>query len=119
MRSARWISKSPGRPTGSPRFKWISRSRGSRSISCAKRGRLFILEKLIETIPEPRKELSKYAPRMIILQINPEKIKDVIGPGGKIINKIIADTGVKIDIEDDGRVFITSPDGEAGEKAKK
>jgi polyribonucleotide nucleotidyltransferase len=89
------------------------------ALEQAKRGRLFILEKLIETIPEPRKELSKYAPRMIILQINPEKIKDVIGPGGKIINKIIADTGVKIDIEDDGRVFITSPDGEAGEKAKK
>ena len=85
----------------------------------AKKSRLFIIEKLKETIPEARKELSQYAPRMIVLQINPDKIKDVIGPGGKIINKIIADTGVKIDIENDGRVFIASPDGEGAEKAKK
>ena len=70
-------------------------------------------------MPEPRKELSPYAPRMIVLTINPDKIKDVIGPGGKIINKIIADTGVKIDIENDGRVFIASPNGEGAEKAKK
>jgi polyribonucleotide nucleotidyltransferase len=55
---------------------------------------------------------------MIVLQINPDKIKDVIGPGGKVINKIIADTGVKIDIENDGRVFIASPDGSSADKAK-
>jgi polyribonucleotide nucleotidyltransferase len=85
----------------------------------AKKSRLFIIDKLKETIPEARKELSQYAPRMIVLQINPDKIKDVIGPGGKIINKIIADTGVKIDIENDGRVFIASPDGAGAEKAKK
>lgn len=85
----------------------------------AKKSRLFIIEKLKETIAEPRKELSKFAPRMIMLQINPDKIKDVIGPGGKIINKIIADTGVKIDIENDGRVFIASPDGEGADKARK
>jgi polyribonucleotide nucleotidyltransferase len=85
----------------------------------AKKSRLFIIEKLKETIPEARKELSKFAPRMIVLTIDPEKIKDVIGPGGKIINKIIADTGVKIDIENDGRVFIASPDGEGAEKARK
>ncbi len=84
----------------------------------AKKSRLFIIEKLKETIAEPRAELSSYAPRMLVLQINPEKIKDVIGPGGKIINKIIADTGVKIDIENDGRVFIASPDGEGANKAK-
>ena len=85
----------------------------------AKKSRLFIIEKLKETIPAARTELSSYAPRMIIVQIDPAKIKDVIGPGGKIINKIIAETGVKMDIEDDGRVFITSVDGEGGEKAKK
>jgi polyribonucleotide nucleotidyltransferase len=85
----------------------------------AKKSRLFIIEKLKETIAEPRKELSQFAPRMIVLQINPDKIKDVIGPGGKVINKIIADTGVKIDIENDGRVFIASPDGEGAERAKK
>ncbi len=84
----------------------------------AKKSRLFIIDKLKETIPEPNKQLSKWAPRMLVLAINPDKIKDVIGPGGKIINKIIADTGVKIDIENDGRVFIASPDGEGAEKAK-
>jgi polyribonucleotide nucleotidyltransferase len=85
----------------------------------AKKSRLFIIGKLKETIAAPRTELSQFAPRMIMLNINPDKIKDVIGPGGKVINKIIADTGVKIDIEDDGRVFIASPDGEGAEKAKK
>ncbi|MDQ2859121.1 MAG: polyribonucleotide nucleotidyltransferase [Candidatus Eremiobacteraeota bacterium] len=85
----------------------------------AKKSRLFIIDKLKETIAAPRSELSQYAPRMIVLTISPDKIKDVIGPGGKIINKIIADTGVKIDIENDGRVFIASPDGEGAEKAKR
>jgi polyribonucleotide nucleotidyltransferase len=85
----------------------------------AKKSRLFIIDKLKETIAEPRTELSIYAPRMIVLTISPDKIKDVIGPGGKVINKIIADTGVKIDIENDGRVFIASPDGEGAEKAKR
>ncbi len=85
----------------------------------AKKSRFFIIDKLAETIAEPRKELSKFAPRMIVVQINPAKIKDVIGPGGKVINKIIEDTGVeKIDIEDDGKVFITSLDGESAEKAR-
>jgi polyribonucleotide nucleotidyltransferase len=85
----------------------------------AKKSRYFIIDKLAETIAKPREALSKYAPRMIVIKINPDKIKDVIGPGGKVINKIIADTGVeKIDIEDDGTVFITSLDGESGEKAK-
>ena len=84
----------------------------------AKKSRLFIIERLKETIEEPRKQLSDYAPRMIVLTISPDKIKDVIGPGGKVINKIIADTGVKIDIENDGRVFISSPDGVSADKAK-
>jgi polyribonucleotide nucleotidyltransferase len=85
----------------------------------AKKSRYFIIDKLAETIAQPRQELSKFAPRMIVIKINPDKIKDVIGPGGKVINKIIADTGVeKIDIEDDGTVFITSLDGESGDKAK-
>ena len=85
----------------------------------AKKSRLFIIDKLKETIAAPRTELSKYAPRMLVLTISPDKIKDVIGPGGKVINKIIADTGVKIDIENDGRVFISSPDGEGADKAKR
>jgi polyribonucleotide nucleotidyltransferase len=89
------------------------------ALAQAKVGRLFIIDKLKETLPAARPELSQFAPRMIVLTINPDKIKDVIGPGGKIINKIIADTGVKIDIENDGRVFIASPDGESAEKARK
>ncbi|HEV3156791.1 MAG TPA: polyribonucleotide nucleotidyltransferase [Candidatus Baltobacteraceae bacterium] len=89
------------------------------ALEQAKRGRLFIIEKLKETIAAPRAELSVHAPRMIVVTIDPEKIKDVIGPGGKVINKIVADTGVKIDIENDGRVFISSPDSAGAEKAKK
>ena len=85
----------------------------------ARKSRYFIIDKLAEAIAQPRTELSKYAPRMIVIKIDPAKIKDVIGPGGKVINKIIADTGVtKIDIEDDGSVFITSLDGESGDKAR-
>jgi polyribonucleotide nucleotidyltransferase len=84
----------------------------------AKKSRLFIIEKLKETLPAPRTEMSAYAPRMIVLTISPDKIKDVIGPGGKVINKIIADTGVKMDIENDGRVYISAPDGVAADKAK-
>jgi len=89
------------------------------AMASAKKSRYFIIDKLIETIAEPRRELSNFAPRMIIVKIDPAKIKDVIGPGGKVINKIIADTGVtKIDIEDDGSVYITSADGESGDKAR-
>jgi len=88
------------------------------ALVAAKKSRLFIIEKLKETMPAARAELSPYAPRMIVLTISPDMIKNVIGPGGKIINKIIADTGVKIDIEDDGRVFIAGPDGVAADKAK-
>jgi polyribonucleotide nucleotidyltransferase len=84
----------------------------------AKKSRLFIIDKLKETIPGPRAEMSAFAPRMIVLTIPPDKIKDVIGPGGKVINKIIADTGVKMDIENDGHVYISAPDGTAAEKAK-
>jgi len=73
---------------------------------------------MLKEIPEPRKELSKYAPKTLTLTINQDKIKDVIGSGGKVINKIIEETGVKIDIEEDGRVFIYSEDAESGNKAK-
>jgi polyribonucleotide nucleotidyltransferase len=83
----------------------------------AKIGREYILGKLLETIPEPRPELSPYAPRIITVIIDPQKIGDVIGPGGKMVRSIIEKTGVEIDIEDDGRVFITSTDAEASELA--
>lgn len=88
------------------------------ALAQAKKGRLFILDKMNEAITEPRPNLSPYAPRMLTMSIDPDRIKDVIGPGGKVIRKIIEDTGVEIDIEDDGRVFISSVDQEAAEKAK-
>ena len=90
-----------------------------RAMAQAREGRIFIIGKLRETQPTPRRSLSHFAPRMFVLEIHPDKIKDIIGPGGKVINKIVAETGAKIDIENDGRVFIASPDAEAGEKAKR
>ncbi|HYE11368.1 MAG TPA: polyribonucleotide nucleotidyltransferase, partial [Patescibacteria group bacterium] len=90
-----------------------------RALEQARVGRLFILDKMNAIINKPRPELSEYAPKIISMKIDPDKIRDVIGPGGKMINKIIAETGVKIDIEDDGRVFIAAVDKAAGEKALK
>ncbi|TDL35006.1 polyribonucleotide nucleotidyltransferase [Jeotgalibacillus sp. S-D1] len=84
----------------------------------AKEGRLHILESMVATINEPRQELSDYAPKIIQLSINPDKIRDVIGPSGKHINKIIEETGVKIDIEQDGTVFISSTDSAMNAKAR-
>lgn len=89
------------------------------ALKQAKEGRLFILNKMKEAILEPRKTLSPYAPKIITLRIDPEKIREVIGPGGRMINKIIDETGVKIDIEQDGRVYIASPNMEMNLKAKK
>ncbi|MFZ2187316.1 MAG: polyribonucleotide nucleotidyltransferase [Candidatus Moraniibacteriota bacterium] len=87
------------------------------AIIQAKEGRMFIMGKMLEAIPEVRMTMSPYAPRIITLHINPEKIRDVIGPGGKMINQIIDETGVSIDIEDDGSVFITSTDETSAKKA--
>ncbi|HFC76756.1 MAG TPA: polyribonucleotide nucleotidyltransferase [Candidatus Moranbacteria bacterium] len=84
----------------------------------SRQGRMEILEKMLEVIAEPRQEMSPYAPRIITIKINPDKIRDVIGPGGKVINEIIDETGVQIDIEDDGSVFITSPDQSSADKAR-
>ena len=83
----------------------------------ANKARMQIIRAMDDTISEPRKDLSPYAPRITTLKINPEKIRDVIGPGGKVINEIIADTGVAIDIEDDGLIMITSKNSEAAKKA--
>ncbi len=101
------------------KIKGIDEQILTRALAQANRGRMFILGKMLETIAEPRKELSPYAPRVLQFSINPDKIREVIGSGGKTINKIVADTGVKIDIEDDGRVFILSPDAAATAAAKK
>ncbi|MBQ7653157.1 MAG: polyribonucleotide nucleotidyltransferase [Clostridia bacterium] len=90
-----------------------------RALEQARVGRLFILGKMAEVIKEPRKELSKWAPKIISFTINPDKIRDVIGSGGKNINGIIDKTGVKIDISDDGEVFIAGVEPENIELAKK
>ncbi|MBQ1861652.1 MAG: polyribonucleotide nucleotidyltransferase [Clostridia bacterium] len=90
-----------------------------RALEQALQGRLYILKLMLDTIGQPREELSPYAPRIIQFTINPDKIREVIGPGGKMINKIIAETGAKIDIEDDGHVFIATPDINGAEQAKK
>ena len=88
-------------------------------LAQARTSRLYILERMLETISEPRPELSPYAPRVLSLEIHPDKIGDVIGPGGKVIKKIEAETGASISIEQDGRVYITAVDKEAGERALK
>ena len=81
------------------------------------RARLFILDKIAEVIPAPRSEMSPWAPRITTLQINPDKIRDIIGPGGKVIRKIVEETGAHIDVEDDGRVFVSSTDQEGARRA--
>ena len=89
------------------------------ALAQAREGRMFILGKMLEVIPETRNHLSKFAPKIISFNIDPDKIREVIGSGGKVINKIIEDTGVKIDIDDDGKVFIASTDDDMAAKAKK
>ncbi|MFZ5591263.1 MAG: polyribonucleotide nucleotidyltransferase [Bacillota bacterium] len=90
-----------------------------KALQQAHDARMHIMGKMLEVIPEPRQDLSRYAPRMINMTIDPDKIRDVIGPGGKTIKKIIDETGVEIDIEDDGRIFIAAVDPEAGQKARR
>ena len=99
----------------------LSREILEKALQQSKAGRAHILENMLEELPEPRKELSPYAPRVIRMMIDPEKVRLVIGPGGKTVNKIIDETGVKIDISDDivGQINIYSDDLESAEKAQK
>ncbi|EPZ39193.1 polynucleotide phosphorylase/polyadenylase [Anoxybacillus ayderensis] len=101
------------------KIKGLSREILEEALQQARKGRLEILKHMMQTISEPRKELSKYAPKILTMQINPDKIRDVIGPSGKQINKIIEETGVKIDIEQDGTIFISSVNEDMNQKAKK
>ncbi|MBE5741225.1 MAG: polyribonucleotide nucleotidyltransferase [Clostridiales bacterium] len=96
----------------------IDRNILTTALEQARLGRLEILKIMAKTIKEPRKELSKYAPKIISFKIDPDKIREVIGSGGKVINEIIAQTGVKIDIKDEGDVFVASTDMAMMEKAK-
>lgn len=89
------------------------------ALTQAKSGRMHILNSMLETIGRPRTDLSPYAPKILTMKINPDKIRDVIGPSGKQINQIIDETGVKIDIEQNGDIFISSEDSTMNDKAKK
>jgi polyribonucleotide nucleotidyltransferase len=95
----------------------IDRAIMQRALEQARDGRVFIVGKMREALAIPREELSPYAPRVVTITINPEKIRDVIGPGGKVIRAIVAETGAKIDIDDSGRVVVMSPDAAACTKA--
>lgn len=100
------------------KIEGLSRQILEEALTQAKSGRLKILEHMMTAISTPREELSPYAPKIIMIKINPDKIRDVIGPGGKVINKIIEETHVKIDTEQDGTIYISSPNSEMNERAK-
>jgi polyribonucleotide nucleotidyltransferase len=89
----------------------------AQALEQAREARLFVLDKMLAVIPKARSEMSPYAPRITTIMINPDKIRDIIGPGGKMIRKITEETGAQIDVEDDGRVFIAAVDQEGGKKA--
>jgi polyribonucleotide nucleotidyltransferase len=101
------------------KIEGLSREILEEALQQAKKGRMQILGHMLSTISEPRTDLSAYAPKILTMTIKPDKIRDVIGPSGKHINKIIEETGVKIDIEQDGTVFIASTNQEMNQKAKK
>jgi polyribonucleotide nucleotidyltransferase len=101
------------------KIEGLSREILEEALQQAKVGRMHILDSMLATITEPKAELSQFAPKILTMSINPDKIRDVIGPSGKQINKIIEETGVKIDIEQDGTVFIASTNQEMNQKAKK
>ncbi|EEG76779.1 polyribonucleotide nucleotidyltransferase [Dethiobacter alkaliphilus] len=99
------------------KIKGLSREILTKALQQAKDGYMHIMNKMTEVIPEPRKELSPHAPRIMTININPDKIRDVIGPGGKMINKIVAETDADIDIEPDGTIYIAAVSPESGKKA--
>ncbi len=88
------------------------------TLQRARESRLFILQKMLEVIPAPRPEVSPRAPRIFVMEINPDKIGEVIGPGGKTVKKITAETGAQIQIEQTGKIYIAAPDGESGDRAR-
>jgi polyribonucleotide nucleotidyltransferase len=100
------------------KIKGISETILRTALAQAKEGRMHILQKMLDVLPKTRPELSRWAPKIITFTINPDKIREVIGSGGKVINKIIEETGVKIDISDDGVVFIAAVEAERADIAK-
>jgi polyribonucleotide nucleotidyltransferase len=100
------------------KIKGVDREIVSAAMAKAREGRMFIMNKMLEVIDRPNAELSPYAPRLTKMQIHPDRIREIIGPGGKTIHKIVDETGCKIDIEDDGSLYIMSMDEEGAKKAK-
>jgi len=100
------------------KIKGVNREIVETALQKAREGRMFIMNKMMEAIDKPNTELSPYAPQMIRMQIHPDKIREIIGPGGKTIHKIVAESGCKIDIEDDGSLFIIATDDEGAKKAR-
>ena len=100
------------------KIKGIDEEILTKALEQARLGRLFILGKMLDVLPTPRADLSKWAPKIVSFSIDPDKIRDVIGSGGKTINKIIDETGVKIDINDEGQIFVASNDTDAIAKAR-
>ncbi|HET7467863.1 MAG TPA: polyribonucleotide nucleotidyltransferase [Candidatus Dormibacteraeota bacterium] len=99
------------------KIKGLTREILTQALEQAREARLFVLDKMLAVLPRSRSEMSAYAPRITTIMINPDKIRDVIGPGGKMIRKITEETGAQIDVEDDGRVFIAAVDQSAGQRA--
>ncbi len=99
------------------KIKGLTHEIFAQALEQAREARLFVLDKMLAVLPRPRSEMSAYAPRIKTIMINPDKIRDVIGPGGKTIRKITEETGAQIDVEDDGRVFIAAVDQAAGQRA--
>jgi polyribonucleotide nucleotidyltransferase len=100
------------------KIKGLSYEIMANALEQAKGARLFILDKMLEVLPEARPDLSPYAPRITIIKIDPEMIGTIIGPGGKTIRGIQEETGVKIDVGDDGSVYIASDDGPSSQRAR-
>jgi polyribonucleotide nucleotidyltransferase len=99
------------------KIKGLTHEIFAQALEQAREARLFVLDKMLAVLPKPRTEMSAYAPRITTIMINPDKIRDIIGPGGKMIRKITEETGAQIDVEDDGRVFIAAVDQEGGKRA--
>ena len=99
------------------KIKGLTHEIFAQALEQAREARLFVLDKMLAVLPKPRSEMSAYAPRITTIMINPDKIRDIIGPGGKMIRKITEETGAQIDVEDDGRVFIAAVDQEGGKRA--
>ncbi len=99
------------------KIKGLTHEIFGQALEQARVARLFVLDKMLAVLPKPRSEMSSFAPRITTIMINPDKIRDIIGPGGKMIRKITEETGAQIDVEDDGRVFIAAVDQEGGKRA--